>query len=419
MNLLLKNISQLTTPLSIGKPYQIKLIENAAIAVSEGKIAYAGPQSSAPAGPYESEFDCRGTLVTPGLVDPHTHPVFAATREAEFHLRNTGVSYAEIAAKGGGIRSSVRELRKAPTERLVELLKARFDGFLALGTTTIEAKSGYGLSLKDELKSLRALKALKDHPLEIAPTFLGAHEVPDEYRDKRGAYIDLVVNEMIPAAAAEKLAEFCDIFVEKNVYSVEEARRILSAAKQAGLKIRLHVDQLTSGGGAELAAEIGAVSAEHLDYISDEGIDRMVESGVVFTLLPGAVFFLGHTKYPPARRIIERGGTIALATDFNPGSSMTRSLPLMMTLACVYMGMNAEEALCAVTLNAARSLARDDTIGSIELGKQADLTLWNAPGYQYIPYHYGENLVKAVFKKGELLAGDWYSKDKFTIKGNE
>ena len=403
MRLLLKNIGKLATPDSKGKPYEIRVIDNAAVLIQDGEISFAGAASELPDERVDKTHDCLGCLATPGLIDCHTHPVFAATREEEFHLRNTGVSYAETAARGGGIRSSVRSLRTASQDELAGLLRKRFDEFITLGTTTIEAKSGYGLSPDDELKSLRALRELKSHPLEAVPTFLGAHEIPDEYRDRREEYIRLLIDEMLPAVVNEGLAEFCDIFVEKNVYTINEARRILTSAKEAGLKIRLHVDQLTSGGGAELAAEMGAVSAEHLDYISDEGIERMVEAGVIFNLLPGAVFFLGHNKYPPARKIIEGGGIIALATDFNPGSSMTRSLPLMMTLGCVFMGMDADEALCAVTLNAARSLKREDRIGSLEAGKQADIVLWDAPGHQYIPYHYGENLVQAVFKGGDLV----------------
>lgn len=403
MILLLENIGKLATPVSDGKLYEIMTVENAAIFIKDGKILFAGDSHVKPKINPDKTFDCKGMLATPGLIDCHTHPAFAATREEEFHLRNTGVSYAEIASRGGGIRSSVRKLREISEEALVELLRKRFDGFLKLGTTSIDAKSGYGLSLKDELKSLRAIRALKDHPLEVSPTFLGAHEFPDEYRDNRGGYIDLLIKEMIPAIVSEGLAEFCDIFVEKNVYTPDEARKILSAAKKAGLKLRLHVDQLTSGGGAELAAEVGAVSAEHLDFISDEGIDRMVEKDVIFDLLPGAVFFLGHDKYPPARKIIDRGGMIALATDYNPGSSFTRSLPLMMTIAGAFMKMNADELLHAVTLNAARSLKRDDRIGSLEPGKQADIVLWDAPSHEYLPYHYGENLARLVFKRGELV----------------
>jgi len=403
MRLLLKNIGRLATPLSDEEPYRVKVIENAAVLIEDGNFTYVGAEKSLPSAQFDQTHDCQGCLATPGLIDPHTHPVFAATREKEFHLRNTGVSYSEIAASGGGIRSSVRTLRQTPKEILVQLLIKRFDGFLRLGTTTIEAKSGYGLSLEDEIKSLEALQELRNYPLEVVPTFLGAHEIPDEYRNKREAYIELVIDKMIPTVAERNLAEFCDIFVEKNVYNIEEARRILTAAKNAGLKLRLHIDQLTAGRGAELAAELGAVSAEHLDFISDKGIDRMIEAEVVFTLLPGAVFFLGHDKYPPARKIIDRGGVIALATDFNPGSSMTRSLPLMMTLACVFMGMNADEVLAAVTINAAKSLNRDDKLGSIEPGKQADLVLWDAPSHHYIPYHYGENMALKVFKKGKLI----------------
>lgn len=402
MSTLLRNIGKIATPTETGGVYEIKVIENAVIAAEDGNIIYIGREDRLPPINFKSVYDCKGCLATPGLVDSHTHPVFAATREGEFHQRNAGISYAEIAAQGGGIRASVRELRRASIEYLAGLLRDRFDGFLALGTTTIEAKSGYGLSFDDEIKSLQALKELPDHPLEVIRTFLGAHEIPDEYRRQRESYIHLLINEMIPAVAQKGLAEFCDIFVEKNVYTIEEARRILAVAKEAGLGIRMHVDQLTSGGGAELAAEMEAVSAEHLDYISDQGIEAMVERGVIFNLLPGAVFFLGHTKYPPARKIIDKGGIIALSTDFNPGSSMTRSLPLMMTLACVYMGMTADEVLAAVTLNAARSLNREKIIGSVEVGKRADVVLWEAPGHEYIPYHYGENLVYCTFKKGHL-----------------
>ena len=409
---LLKNIGKVTTPISNGAPYFIEVVEKAAIVIEDDKFKFVGPEKELPRFHFDKEYDCQGKLATPGLIDPHTHPIFAATRENEFHLRNTGFTYAEIAASGGGIRSSVRELRKASIDTLIELLKVRFDQFLRLGTTTIEAKSGYGLSLDDELKSLRALQALKEHSLEVIPTFLGAHEIPDEFRSNRQDYIRLLIEEMIPAVAEENLAQYCDIFVEQSVYTSTEARRILNAAKNAGLKPRLHVDQLTSGEGAELAAEMGAVSADHLDYISDQGIEKMVEKGVVFTLLPGAVFFLGHDKYPPARKIIEKGGIIALATDYNPGSSMTRSLPMMMTLACIYMKMNADEALAAITLNAARALEMDSVIGSIETGKQADLALWDAAGHDYIPYHYAENLVSAVFKKGRLIYNE---RQKYTL----
>jgi len=403
MRKLLKNIGKVATPVSKKGLYHVEVIENVGIALKDDKIEYIDSMKDIRVSDFGDVYDCRGMLATPGLIDCHTHPVFAATREDEFHLRNTGVSYAEIAAKGGGIKSSVRKLREAPLLKLIEALRKRFDEFITLGTTTIEAKSGYGLSLEHETRQLEAIKALRGHSLEVSPTFLGAHEIPDEYRDNRDEYIRIVIEEMIPTVAEEKLAESCDIFIEKNVYTNKDARKIMGAAKKAGLNIRMHVDQLTAGGGAELAAEVGAVSAEHLDYVSDKGIKRMVEKGVVFDLLPGAVFFLGHEFYPPARKIIKKGGIIALATDFNPGSSMTRSLPLIMTLGCIYMGMNADEALSAVTLNAAKSLKRDKMIGSLEPGKQADIVLWDAPGHEYIPYHYGENRVNAVFKKGELV----------------
>lgn len=415
MRSLLKNIGKLATPVSTGKPYEIKVLDNAAILIKDGMIEDFGREDTLPQANIDEVFNCHGALVTPGFIDCHTHPIFTATRENEFHLRNTGVSYAEIAAKGGGIRSSVRNLRKASLDFIVEFLKPRFDGFIEHGTTTIEAKSGYGLSFDDEIKSLEALKELRNHPLEAVPTFLGAHEVPDEYRSERETYIRLITEEMIPAVARRRLAEYCDIFVEKNVYTADEARKILTAAKNHGLKLRLHVDQLTAGGGAELAAELGAVSAEHLDYISDTGIEQMAAAGVVFDLLPGAVFFLGHDKYPPARKIIEKGGLIALSTDYNPGSSYTRSLTMMMTIAGIYMHMTADELLTAVTLNAAKSLQREDRIGSIEVGKQADLTVWNAPSHDYLPYAYGENLVCGVFKKGVPV----YRKPECTLRMGE
>jgi imidazolonepropionase len=304
----------------------------------------------------------------------------------------------------------VRALRQASQEYLQELLRHRFDEFLTLGTTTIEAKSGYGLSYEDELKSLKAIAELKSHALEVIPTFLGAHEIPDEYRSQRETYIRLLIGEMIPSVAEKKLAEYCDVFVEEGVYSPAEARAILTSAQKAGLKARLHADQLTAGKSAQLAAEIKAVSADHLEYIDQEGIERMTEAGVIFVLLPGSIFFLGHNQYPPARRIIQAGGSIALATDFNPGSSMTRSLPLMMTLACIYMGLNADEALTSVTLNPAKALNRESRLGSIEVGKQADIVLWDAPSHHYLPYHFGENLACAVFKKGELV----YKKNEYT-----
>ena len=348
-----------------------------------------------------------GRLVTPGLVDSHTHPAFAEPRAAEFEMRNLGKSYQDIAAAGGGIRASVRSLRAISEDELVERMLPRLDRFLQYGTTTLEAKSGYGLSTEQELKQLRAIRHCnQEHPLDLVPTLLAAHEIPDEYRHDRAGYLDVVINETIPAVSQERLAEFCDVFCEEGVFTVDESRRVLEAGKTFGLIPKIHADQLSSTGGAELAAEVGAASAEHLDYISDRGIEKIVEAGVVFTLLPGAVIFLGLNRYPPARRILEKGGALALATDFNPGSSATQNLPLMMTLACVFCRLTVREALWAATRGGARALRREDQLGSLDPGYQADLVVWNCDDENLIPYYFGMNLVADVFKAGRRVVSD-------------
>lgn len=349
-------------------------------------------------------FDALGCVVTPGLVDSHSHPAFAEARSAEFEMRNLGKTYREIAAAGGGILSSVRSLRKISEDELVARMLPRLDRFLLYGTTTVEAKSGYGLSTEHELKQLRAIKRCHErHPLDLVPTLLAAHEVPDEYRQNRAKYLDVVLQDTIPAAAQEGLARFCDVFCENGVFSLEESRRVLETGKKYGLIPKIHADQLSYGGGAELAAEVGAASAEHLDFISDRGIEKMVEAGVVFTLLPGAVIFLGLLRYPRVDRILQKGGTIALATDFNPGSSPTQNLSLMMTLACVFCKSTARQALWAATRGGAKALRMDNAIGSLDSGRQADLVIWNCNDDHLIPYYFGTNLVAHVFKGGELV----------------
>jgi imidazolonepropionase len=340
----------------------------------------------------------------PGYVDPHTHPVFYKTREEEFEMRIRGKSYEEIAASGGGIRNSVRELRKASFDELAKLTYYRIKEFIGYGTTTIEAKSGYGLSLEDELKSLRVLKKVAGLiPVTIVPTFLGAHEVPDEYQNNRQAYIDLIINEMIPAVVEEKLAVFCDIFTEKNVFSIAESEMILLAAKDHGLKLKMHADELNPLGGAELAARVKAISADHLLMVSDNGIREMKKAGVIPVLLPGTAFFLGKQKYTPARKMIEAGLPVALATDYNPGSSFTQNMNLILSIACTQMKMTPAETITAATLNSARAIDLDKQAGSLEKGKMADIILLDIPNYQYIPYHYGMNHVKMVFRHGELV----------------
>jgi len=275
---------------------------------------------------------------------------------------------------------------------------------LSRGVTTIEAKSGYGLSLKDELKILEVMRALdEDHPVEIVPTFLGAHTVPKEFKNNRKGYVDLVTEEMIPRVAEKRLAEFCDVFCEERAFSLDESKKILETGKRYGLTPKIHADQLSSGGGAELAAEVGAYSADHLEYVSPNGIERMAEKGVTAILLPGASFFLSMKRLPPAREMIEKGVTIALASDLNPGSSMTESLPLIMTMGCTMFRMLPREVILATTIHAAKSMGRERNIGSLEVGKQADIAIFDIPNYRYLPYHFGVNHAETVIKNGKVV----------------
>lgn len=399
----IRNIGLLLNPKPDGSWEEIR---QAAILFDDKVVRYGADSEILPIAAERGAelMDAAGRLITPGLVDSHTHPAFAESRAAEFEMRNQGKSYQEIAAAGGGIRSSVRALRAVSEEELVSRMMPRLDRFLEYGTTTIEAKSGYGLSTEQELKQLRAIKHCNEnHPLELVPTLLAAHEVPDEYRQDRKKYLDIVLNETIPAAAQQGLAKFCDVFCEEGVFSIEESRQVLIKGKEFGLIPKIHADQLSNTGGAELAAEVGAASAEHLDYISDEGIEKMKKAGVVFTLLPGAVIFLGLNRYPPARRILEKGGTLALATDFNPGSSATQNLPLMTTLTCVFCKLTVRQALWAATLGGACALRLEDRLGSLESGKQADLVIWNCDDERQIPYYFGMNLVEDVFKAGRQV----------------
>ncbi len=348
--------------------------------------------------------DARGMLLTPGLIDPHTHPAFAATRELEFEMRSQGKSYQDIAATGGGIRNSVRKLRELPEQKLKDLVVERFTMMLAHGTTTVECKSGYGLSTESELKSLRAIQtASQTSPIQTLSTLLGAHEIPDEYRDNREAYISIIVNEMIPAVVEAKLAQFCDVFCEEGVYTPSETEEILSAARKNGLGIRFHADEFVSNGGAELAAKMGALSADHLMAISDEGISALAESDTVATLLPGTTFFLGTNTWAPARKLIDSGATVALATDFNPGSNMNLSMPFMMTLAVIYLQMTPLEALQAATVGAAKSLGLASQRGAIYSGFQADAVLWRAENYRQLAYFYGVNHANHVVVEGKQI----------------
>lgn len=409
-DLLIKNCAELATPLSSQEfsPANFQTIEDASVAAYQGRIVAVGRHAEvAPRIQLVDNaeiFDATDKTLTPGFVDCHTHPVFNGAREDEFEMRVLGKSYEEIAIAGGGIRSSVRNLRQASKELLLEQTVARLDRFLSFGTTTLEAKSGYGLTLDDEVKMLEVIsEADRMHSIDLVPTFLGAHEIPDEYRGRKADYIDLVVAEMIPRVIEQQLAEFCDVFCESHVFSVDESAHILASAKGAGLKLKIHSEQLTRIGGTVMAARLGATSADHLDYTSQEDWEAMGENKVVPVLLPGAVFFLGKSKYAEARKMLDFGLPVALATDLNPGSCMTESMPMMLTLACLHLALRPSEALTAATYHAALAIDRGNLVGSIEVGKKADLVIWNCPNHKHLPYHFGVNLVKAVVKSGKIV----------------
>jgi imidazolonepropionase len=384
----------------------LHVIEDAAVLIRDGRFAWVGPSAdSPPLSPDTPVLDASGKTVLPGFVDSHTHLVFAGTREDEFELRLQGATYQEIATKGGGINATVRRVRESSKEQLKELARRRLDRMLAMGVTTVEVKSGYGLSFDDEIKSLEVIAELRrDHPCEIVPTFLGAHEVPPECRHDREGYIRLVIERMLPEVAGRGLAEFCDVFCEQGVFSVTESERILQAALDRGLKLKIHADEFTPLGGAELAARLGATSADHLLHVTEAGIDALAASGTIATLLPGTAFFLG-LPYGPARKLIDHGLPVAIATDCNPGSCMTENLPLIGTIGCTQMKMLPAEIVTALTLNAAAALARSDRIGSIEVGKQADLVILDVPNYRHLPYHFGVNHVWKVIKAGRVVVG--------------
>lgn len=410
--LLIDNISQLVTLAGPARPRvgaemrELGVIDGGALLARDGVITALGAASEvAPqAGPDAMRIDARNSVVTPGFVDPHTHPVFAGTREDEYEMRAAGLTYQQIASQGGGIRSTVRKTRAASEDELFELALPRVRRLLEHGTTTIEAKSGYGLTLADELKILRVIARLNaETPLELIPTFLGAHEIPDEHRGAREEYIRLVIEEMLPRVAAEGLARYCDVFCESHVFTVDESRRVLARAKELGLGVRLHAEQLSLSGGANLAAEFGAATADHLEWIDAEGIAAMKRAGVIAVLLPGAVFNLGLTRYAAARAMIDANLTVALATDFNPGSSPTPSMQMILSIACTQMRMTPAEAITAATINAAHSIARSERIGSLEAGKEADIVVFDCEDYRQIPYLFGINHAVVVIKSGRVV----------------
>ncbi len=345
-----------------------------------------------------------GRVVLPGFVDAHTHPVFAGTRADEFEQRALGATYQQIAAAGGGIKSTVRQTRAASADELVETGKRYANWFLRCGTTTVEAKSGYGLTTEDELKMLRALRRLNaETPLRYVPTFLGAHTLPDEFAGRRNEYVALVIEEMLPRVAQEHLAEYCDVFCEAGAFSVDESRRILTAAKALGLKLRVHADQLSLNGGAALAAELGAATADHLEHADAAGSAALQAARVQPVLLPASVLMIGAARYPAARAMIEAGLAVVIATDFNPGSSPVASMLLVLTLACTQMKMTPAEALTAATINAAYSLGRGAELGSLEAGKRADFVIHDCADYRELAYFAGLEHPAAVYAGGRLV----------------
>ena len=403
---LLTGLAEVVTGLSTDPERGI--LRGVALALREGRIAGIAPEEElARRFPGARRLDCAGedgaALATPGLVDSHTHAVFGRWRADEYALRSRGVSYMEIARGGGGINASVLDLRQRSEDELIALTRPRLRQMLACGTTTVEIKSGYGLRTADELKMLRAIARLGDEgPLDLIPTFMGAHEFPPEHR--RGAsredYVDVLVQEMIPAVAEAALARFCDVFLEPGVFTAAEARRILEAGLRHGLGAKLHADELESSGGADLAVELGATSADHLGAVSDAGVRALARSATVATLLPATLFFLGRKQYAPARRLLDAGATVALASDFNPGSCPSPNLALAMTVACSQMGMEPLEALVAATAGGARALALADGRGTLAQDAPADLVIWRADDHRLIPYRFGVDLVQSVWKRG-------------------
>jgi imidazolonepropionase len=381
-------------------------IARAAVASHQGRIVFVGFESliakEVQLTPDAVVVDARGGSLVPGFVDPHTHVVFAGDRRAELRRRLAGATYADIAADGGGILSTVVATRAATEDELVAATRSRLDEMLRCGTTTCEAKSGYGLTEDDELKMLRVVRTLAaDHAIELSPTFMGAHEIPREYRERQRAYVDLVIQKMIPAVAQEELAEWCDVFCERGVFTPEESREILTAARAAGMKLRLHADELSASGGSAVAADLRVRSADHLIFMNEQNAKRFAATGVVATLLPIASFYLKLEKFAPARLMIQEGVPVALATDVNPGGGFSPSMPFAMALACFQMGLTFDEALVASTINAAYSLDRHDRVGSLEIGKQMDAVIVGGPAIDLI--RVGADVIRAVVKRGRVV----------------
>jgi imidazolonepropionase len=417
----IKNISQLVTVSAIrtnsisnnsaprkGQGLQeLGIIENGAVYLKNGLIQAVGENEQLKNTVELSEktlvLDCTGKTVLPGFVDPHTHLIFSGTRETELTLKLEGKTYMEILQSGGGILKTVRETRAANINNLVDQGRSRLDKMLEYGTTTVEAKSGYGLELDAEIKSLSAMKKLDStHPIDIITTFLGAHAIPPEYKNDPDGYLDLVISEMLPRVKSENLAKYCDIFCEMGVFNVTQSKRLLLAAKDLGFELKLHVDEFVPLGGAELAAELGAISADHLAMSTENGLQALAEKGIIGVLLPATPFSIMEKHYPNARKMIDLGLPLALATDLNP-NCFTESMQFIISLACYNMKMLPAEAITAATINAAHAVGKAHEVGSIEVGKKADIVIYDIPNFHHIPYHMGVNHVEKVIKNGKLV----------------
>jgi len=415
--LFIKNASELVTcagtlPKTGREMNEIGIIKDGALIIEHDTIAAVGTTLELSQSYDVQEMtviDAAGKCVLPGFIDAHTHFVFAGDRSEEFSWRLKGMHYIDIMERGGGIMNTVRATRKADAAALMELGRTRLNSMLAMGVTTVEGKSGYGLDLGTEIKQLAVMQELQQtHSIEIIPTFLGAHAIPPEYKGRGDEFIDYLITEVLPPVAEKKLAVFCDVFCEKGVFSVEESRKLLLAAQNLGIRGKIHADEIVQLGGAELAAEVGAISAEHLLHISDQGIERMAETKTVGVLLPATAFSL-REPFAPARKMIDAGVPVALATDFNPGSCYTSSVPLIIALAALSMNMSPAEIITALTANAAFAVGAGDRIGSIEPGKQADIVILEEPSHIFLPYRVGMNLVETVVKKGRVV---WQSSGK-------
>jgi len=413
-DLLIHSAAQLLTLASPDGPQRgdamgsLGLIKDGAVAVRNGQVLLAGPTASVHAQVEAAqEIDAQGKVVMPGFVDPHTHVVFAGQRADEFEMRIAGATYMQIMAAGGGIMSTVRATRQATIDDLVAQTRPRLDAMLAHGTTTVEAKTGYGLNVADELKMLEAIRRLDAaHTIDLASTFLGAHAIPAEYKGRTEAYTDLVVEEMLPAFAPHLRATtplFCDVFCEDGAFSLTQSRRILERAKELGFGLKIHADEFKPLGGTGLAVELGAVSADHLVCTPPQEIEALARSQTIAVALPGTPFGLGHHEYTPARAILQAGGALALASDLNPGTCYCESMQLIIALACRYMRLTPAEAIAATTINSAHALGLGQVVGSLEPGKQADLLILNIPAYQHLGYRFGSNLVHQVLKRGQLV----------------